>query len=150
VSTAERVAAELEIRTVLALLAQHADTGTIEEYLALFTDDVVWELPANEKMGLAASVRRGLDDVAAGARERRATGGQGPGTDTLHVLTTVAVDVDVDAGRATSRSVFLFFTDASTTPTLRTMGRYRDELRRTTGGWKLAHRTIHFGQTTAP
>lgn len=138
---------ELEIRNVLARLAQLADTGDLDEYLSLFTDDAVWELPANEKMGLAPSVRRGLDDIAAGARDRRASAGQGPGTDTLHVLTTVAVDVDPDGGRATSRSVFLFFSEASTTPTVRTMGRYHDELRRTPDGWKLAHRTIHFGQT---
>ena len=143
----DRTAAELEIRNVLARLAQLADTGDLDEYLSLFTDDAVWELPANERMGLAASVRRGIDDIAAGARERRAGGGQGPGTDTLHVVTTVAVDVDADAGRATSRSVFQFYSDTSTTPTVRTMGRYQDELRRTPDGWKLAHRTIHFGQT---
>lgn len=143
----DAVAAELEIRNVLARLAQLADAGELDEYLSLFTDDAVWELPANEKMGLPASVRRGVDDIAAGARERRASGGQGPGTDTLHVLTTVSVDVDADAGRATSRAVFLFFSDASTKPTPLTMGRYQDELRRTPDGWKLAHRIIHFGQT---
>lgn len=142
-----RAAADLEVRNVLARLAQLADTGDVDEYVSLFTDDVVWSLPANDKLGLAPSVRTGRDDVAAGARERRATGMQGPGTDTLHILTTVSVQVAGDGATATSRSVFQFYGTTSSAPTLLTMGRYHDELRRTDHGWKLARRTIFFGQT---
>ena len=55
----ERAAAELEIRNVLARLAQLADSGDTDEYVSLLTDDVVWAMPPNPSIGLAASERRG-------------------------------------------------------------------------------------------
>jgi hypothetical protein len=66
----ERVAAELEIRNVLARLAQLADTGETDEYVNLLTADIVWAMPPNPTIGLAASERRGHDEIAAGQRER--------------------------------------------------------------------------------
>ena len=140
----ERLAAELEIRNVLARLAQLADTGDGEAYLSLLTDDIVWAMPPNPTIGLAASERHGHDEIAAGQRERTAAGLQGPGSDTLHMITTISVSLDGDEV-ATARSYFTFWGSTSTAPIVKSMGRYEDTLRRTTDGWKLARRTITFG-----
>lgn len=138
------VASELEIRNVLAKLAHLADTGDTAAYVDLLTDDVVWDVPANPATGLAASRRAGRDDVAAGQRERIAAGLQGPGSGTLHLVTTIAVDVHGDDD-AVASSYFVFLRSTAAVPTIAAAGRYDDALRRTDAGWKLAHRTITFG-----
>ena len=132
------------IRSLLARVAHLADVGDIDEYISQFTDDAVWAMPANPLMGMAASTRQGHEEILEGVRERRAGGVQGPGTNTRHVITTVAIDVQDDT-HATARSYYLFFGDTTTTPTLRTMGQYDDAFVRGERGWQLAHRTITLG-----
>jgi len=141
----DRVAAELEIRNVLARLAQFADSGDTDAYVALLTDDVVWAMPANPTIGLTASERRGREEIGRGQRERMAAGHQGPGSNTMHVVTTVAVVVAPDGDQAVAESYFQYWGDTATAPAIRNMGRYHDELRRTDEGWKLARRSISFG-----
>ncbi len=136
--------ADAEIRTLLARIAQLADTGDLDEYITLFTGDAVWAMPENPLLGLAANSRQGHEEILEGARERRASGLQGPGTDTRHVLTTLAIEV-IDDTHANARSYFLFFGATSTTPELRTMGQYDDVLVKGEHGWQLAHRTITMG-----
>jgi 3-phenylpropionate/cinnamic acid dioxygenase small subunit len=136
--------ADAEIRSLLARIAQLADGGELDEYIGQFTDDAVWAMPANPLMGMAASTREGHEEILAGVRERRGGGVQGPGTNTRHVITTTAVEVQ-DDGHATARSYYLFFGDTDTTPTLRTMGQYDDVFVRRTHGWQLARRTITVG-----
>jgi 3-phenylpropionate/cinnamic acid dioxygenase small subunit len=142
--TADQVAAELEIRNLLARLAQLADTGDTEEYVSLLTEDVLWAMPPNPVIGLAASERHGHDEIAAGQRERIAAGLQGTGSNTMHMISTVSVAFDGDDA-ATARSYFMFWSDTATDPTITSIGRYLDALRRTPDGWKLAQRTITFG-----
>ena len=136
--------ADAEIRTLLARIAQLADTGDLEEYLTLFTEDAVWGMPDNPAVGMTANEKKGHAEILAGAQERRASGLQGPGTESRHVLTTIAIDVESD-DRATARSYFLFFGSTSTTPTLRTMGQYDDVLVKGERGWQLARRRITVG-----
>jgi 3-phenylpropionate/cinnamic acid dioxygenase small subunit len=136
--------ADGEIRTALARIAQLADTGDLDEYLTMFAEGAVWAMPDNPAIGMAANARRGHAEIRAGAEERRASGLQGPGTDTRHVLTTVAVTMESDV-RATVRSYFMFYGSTSTQPVLRTMGQYDDVLVRGDRGWQLAHRTITVG-----
>ena len=135
---------ELAIRNVLARLAQLADAGDVDAYVALMTDDVVWEMPDNPTIGLAGSIRRGHDEIAAGARARIAAGHQGPGSATLHWVGTIAVSFD-GPGAATAGSCFQFFTTTDSAPTLTTVGRYADRFRKVDGSWLLAHRTITMG-----
>ncbi len=135
---------DAEVRSLLARIAQLADGGELDEYISQFTDDAVWAMPANPLMGMDASTRRGHDEILAGVRERRGSGVQGPGTNTRHVITTTAVQVQ-DADHATARSYYLFFGDTTTTPTLRTMGQYDDVFVRGEHCWQLAHRTITVG-----
>src|SRR3954463_4257478 len=115
--------ADAEIRTLLARIAQLADTGDLDEYVTMFTEDAVWAMPDNPAVGMVANEKRGHVEILEGARERRASGLQGPGSDSRHVLTTIAINVQSDV-RATARAYFLFFGTTSTTPTLRTMGQY--------------------------
>lgn len=143
-SNVDRVAAELEIRNILAQLAQMADTGDTDRYVELLAPDVVWAMPANPGLGLPASERHGRDEIATGQRERVASGVQGEGSDTMHVLTTTSVVVHSDDA-ATAHSYFMFVMATTTTPTIQNVGRYRDEFRRTPEGWKLARRAIQFG-----
>ena len=141
----ERVAAELAIRNVLARLAQLADSGDTDAYVAMLTDDVVWAMPENPAIGLPASERHGRDEIATGQRNRMAGGHQGPGSDTMHVVTTISVDVDIACGTATAHSSFQYWITTASAPMIQNLGRYRDELRRTPDGWQLARRTITFG-----
>ena len=134
-----------DIRTLIAKLAQLADTGEVDDYVALFTDDAVWAMPAIPQSGLEPSERRGTAEIAAGVRERRAAGVQGPGTNTAHVITTIAVTPDGDDA-AIAESVWMFVVDtASAAPRLQGLGRYRDTVRRTGAGWRLARREITLG-----
>jgi hypothetical protein len=135
---------EMEIRNLLARIAHCADHGTVDEYLRLFSDDVVWKMPPNPAVGLPASERRGHEEVAAGVHERRAAGIQGPGSNTMHLLLTTAVRFD-DADTASAESCWLYYGDTSSSPVLRTMGRYHDAFRRGSAGWVLTSRTVEMG-----
>ena len=141
---AARVADELAIRNVLAAVAQFADAGTVDQYVEQFTDDAVWEMPANPTVGLPASVKRGADDIRDGVIERRAAGVQGPGTGTRHVVGTVRVEHD-GGDTAMAYSYFTFWGDTATAPVARTIGAYEDTFRRTPAGWRLAHRIVTMG-----
>jgi hypothetical protein len=159
----DAVAAEAEIRDLLARLAHLADAGTVAAYLRLFTPDAVWEMPGNPSVGLPADRRTGLADIEAGVRSRRAAGLQGPGAGTRHVVTTVAVAVGSagaqpepvlgvgehppisSADRATAVAYWMFFADTSTNPRLVSIGRYDDVLHRLGDRWLLHHRGITLG-----
>lgn len=130
---ARQVADELEIRNLLARLAQLADDGDLNEYIGLFTEDAIWEMPAY-------SPRRGHEDLLAGARERRAAGTQGPGTNTHHVIVNVAVWLDGDNAR--TKAYFMFVGNTNAAPVYRSMGVYNDRFVRTAAGWKMQHRQI--------
>jgi ketosteroid isomerase-like protein len=132
-----------DIRTLLARLAHLADSGDVEAYLQLFTPDAAWVIPAIPQTGVAASERRGVEEIAAGVRQRRDAGVQGPDSATMHVVTTIAVDVRGDEAEAAS--TWLFLADTTSAPRVQAVGRYRDTLRRTPEGWRLARREITAG-----
>lgn len=129
----ETVADELEIRNVLARVAQGSDTGDLTAYGELFTEDARWEMPG-------VPVKSGRAEIVAAGAARRAEGVTGPGSHSRHLITTVAVAVTGD--EAVAESYWQFFTGTATAPTLRSMGAYRDTFRRTAHGWKLAERLI--------
>jgi 3-phenylpropionate/cinnamic acid dioxygenase small subunit len=137
-----RVAAELEIRGLLARVAQLSDSGDIDTYLTLWTEDAVWEMTASPRAGLAASTQRGRDAIVEGARARLQARADRPDTQSLHCLTTTAVAVDGD--NATVDSYFLFVICGPSDVKLQNAGRYHDTARRTEDGWKLTHRMITF------
>ena len=128
------VADELEIRNLIARLAQLADDGGLDEYLSLFTEDAVW---GNETLGM----KTGHAEILKGAEDRRASGMAGPGAHARHVITTSAIQAD-GGDTASGRSVFHFYTKTDSLPELAMLGVYEDEFRRTPEGWKLARRAI--------
>jgi uncharacterized protein (TIGR02246 family) len=130
------IAAELEIRNLIARVAQLADHGDLEEYASLFTEDGAWEFPGGP--------RRGRADILAGARERRRDKVTGPGSGTRHVITTLAVQITGGAS-ATADSYWLFWRDTAASPALVNMGHYHDVLRREDGAWRIARREIVLG-----
>ena len=129
------VADELEVRNLIARLSLNADTGDEIEYMSSFAADALWNIPG-------APVR-GHEQIREGLIARRAQGIAGPGTATRHMVSTIAIVVDGDT--ATSRSYFQFFSETTTTPTLRAVGAYHDVFIRTGDGWKLQQRDITFG-----
>lgn len=129
----QRLVDEAEIRNLLARIAQLADEGDLAEYVACFTDSATWG-------GAGFPERRGHAAILEGARERRAGGTAGPGSQTRHLVSTAVVEVEGDVAR--SRSIFLFYRDTKTSPVLDRMGVWQDTFARTPAGWKLAARTI--------
>jgi uncharacterized protein (TIGR02246 family) len=128
-----RVADELAIRNVIASMAIGADTGGIDDYVNLFTEDAEWLMPGGE--------RRGRADIRAGVVERRRDGVTGPGTNTRHMVGSIDVHVD-GSDTATARSYYVFIRDTKGTPTIATLGFYNDTFTRTADGWKIARRDI--------
>ena len=126
---------ELAVRNLVALIAQYADGPDIDAYVALFTPDAVWDMPGAPRQGHA--------EIRAGSEERRAAGQIGPGSNTRHAVSTMAVQVHND--HAVADSVWQFYVDTNTTPRLQLIGTYHDELRRVGDEWKLAHRQITIG-----
>ena len=135
-----QVADELEIRNVIARLAQLADSGDLDEYGSLYTEDAHWELLSSPGDPSMMAPRRGRADIIAGGRERRASGGQGPGSHTRHVLSTSAVRVSGDTAVATS--YLTFYKNTDTQPEIMIMTSYADQLKRTREGWKVASRIM--------
>jgi 3-phenylpropionate/cinnamic acid dioxygenase small subunit len=134
------IRAELEIRRLVAQLAYESDAGELDDYLALFTDDAVWEMPGDEALGISAAYCAGQAEISDSVRQRRAIGVQGPGAGTMHHITTQRIDVSGDDGSGHIYYQFVGMVDGK--PTIRTIGEYRDRYRRTAHGWKLAHRSV--------
>jgi uncharacterized protein (TIGR02246 family) len=126
---------ELAVRNVVARVAQFADGPDVDAYVSLFTPDAVWDMPG--------APRQGHDQIRAGSMERRAAGQIGPGSNTRHVVSTVAVHIHED--HAVADSVWQFYVDTASAPRLQLMGTYHDEFRRLGQEWKLARRRITIG-----
>ena len=133
----ERAADEWEIRNVVVRLAQYADgLGSCEEYAALFTEDADWLMPG--------APRHGRADILEGSIARRAEGGIGPGSNSRHVISTMAVEF-VDADTAIAASYWQYFVETDTVPRITLMGHYRDTVVPTAEGWRMARREVTFG-----
>lgn len=137
------LAAELQIRNLIARVAHAADTADTEclrtEYLDCFTDDAIFELRTSGSAGsTAAGIMQGKTAILASALDRRRIGLQGPGTHTMHVVTSTALQVSGDQARA--QSSFMFLGQLNTTPVVQVAGLYDDRFRKVQGVWRLAHR----------
>jgi hypothetical protein len=132
---------ELAIRNLIARLARLADNCTLEDlerdYLPLFTDAAVWEIPGDRREGQGA--------ILAGAQERRRSGVQGPGAGSRHMVSTLEVHVD-GSDTATADSYLVVVGDTGTAnPVVRMTAQYHDTFSRAGGSWRLAERLVAFG-----
>ena len=132
-----------EQRDLLDRYVAAFESYDVNALVQLFSADAVWEMPANPAMGLEASVKTGRSDIAAGVRERRSSGVQGPRSGTWHSITTQQIEVSGD--EASGRVYYQFLGKVDGKPSMLTLGRYADRYVRTADGWRLAHRTIHLG-----
>jgi 3-phenylpropionate/cinnamic acid dioxygenase small subunit len=134
----DRTADELAIRNLLAELAWHADHAPADDldgYIACFTEDAQWTM--------FGDVRKGHDDLRAGAVERRESGMMGPGSGVRHFLGASFVTFD-GPDSATARSHIQAYNGDARAPVLFIMGEYHDRFARTAAGWKLAQRDVDF------
>jgi len=153
ISDVERLFAELAVRNLIARIFLLTDTDPeLEEYRACFTEDAIWER-VGEGAGQAVGshitgAARGRETIVADRRAVRKVGHTGPGTANWHMATNVNVSVrSADAARAWTSFIFVYGEGGA--PTIRSVGYYQDDFRRTEGGWKLAHRRFSIGKPPA-
>ena len=88
--------------------------------------------------------RHGRADIRAGSEERRASGTVGPGSNSRHVITTLAVDL-VERDRAIVDSYWLYYVETHEVPRLTLVGHYHDTVVRDGDTWRVSRREIAFG-----
>jgi ketosteroid isomerase-like protein len=111
------------------------DRRDFAAYAQLFTEDGEWL----GNLGTA----RGPAEIEQ-LLIRTLEGWSGESTAHLHLVDNAVVDVDVDAGRATAESTWVYITrDFSDNPVLSLIGHYRDVVVRTDAGWKFRRREAY-------
>jgi len=138
-----RLEDELAIRNILGAMAQLADSESdLQQYRKLFAENGSWTLLA--AAGAAdqdALTYVGRTQIVDGALSRRKSGGQGPGSNVMHDVSTTVVDFD-DDDTARVTSYFKLFGDTHQNPRVLGMGRYFDTFIRTGTGWELSERIV--------
>jgi len=132
---------ELAIRNLIARIAHLSDNGTLEDYIQCFHQDASWG-------GGGQPLRRGHAEILEGARDRRSKGLTGPGSNALHVTATSWIELEGDM--ASARTVFHFYTNVNSEPTLRVMGIYHDQFVREGDSWKLKQRELQGAAADLP
>ncbi len=149
---------ELQIRNVIASLALLSDMGDIEEWGRLFTED------ADYTTGSGAAWH-GRAEIVESGRQRRARGTHGPGSNNRHLSASVLVrSTGPDTAEAEHYlAMYLALVPEGDdhlpggpgnegptmkVPTLAVVGYYRDRFRRTSDGWKVAHRELAHASST--
>lgn len=122
----------LQAHNIIAETARLSDVGTIEDYAAVWTDDAIWEMDGRRTVGREAITRN--------SRRRREKGLTGPGTGTMHVVSTVATE-QLDPFRVRARSTFQFLGREGDAVVTRLAGWYEDQLVLVDGAWRIQHRT---------
>lgn len=132
-----------EIGQLLARIAFTADRAEdLDDYLDLMVADIEFVFGENREAGTPAARYQGRDAVRDGARARREAGVQGPGTHTMHVVSSVIVE-RTGSDMASAWAYWRYYTDTHQAPRLNSMGTYENELRRVDGAWKLSRRVVH-------
>jgi SnoaL-like domain len=140
---------ELEIRNVIASLALLSDRGDIEEWGMLFTEDAAYTTSSGAGW-------HGRAEIVESGRERRGWGTHGPGSTNRHLSGSVLVR-STGPDTAEAESYLAMYKDLAPdgvdgdekSPTLLVVGYYRDRFRRTSDGWKVAHRELAESSATA-
>ena len=117
---------ESAIRRLLADYCHLLDDGRVEEWIALFDEDVVFVVMGNRL--------RGRDDVRSFIEPTQQEDDRG-----RHMLSEPVIEVDGDTARVATDYVFV-----SRTNTILSTGRYLDVMRRAPDRWCFASREIVF------
>jgi len=126
---------EREIENLLYTYAERIDLGDFEGVADLFAHAVITSPGAERGPG---------GREAALETYRRSTRLYADGTPkTKHVTTNAIIEVDEEAGTATSRSYFTVFQRLDDFPLQPIIaGRYHDRFERVDGGWRFAERMM--------
>lgn len=119
--------ADFDAQQVVLRVARCSDRLDIDELVAQFTEDAVLETPGGKVVG-----RPALSEYFGGAK----SGGREDRERTKHVVTNALVSADGDDVVVTS------YFQVLRSWGLAAWGRYEDHIRKTDGGWRIAHRRI--------
>lgn len=125
--------AQWEIRNVIASAAHLSDDGDLDRYMSTFTPDARWELDGE--------VVQGREAITIASARRRAMGVTGPGSGTLHLVSTFEVEV-ISAERACARSCFQFVGRRGQEIVVLLCGTYLDSFVHTPEGWRITDRVL--------
>jgi SnoaL-like domain len=151
---------ELQIRNVIAALALLSDMGDLDEWGRLFTEDADYTTESGAGW-------HGRAEIVESGRQRRARGTHGPGSNNRHLSASVLVR-STGPDTAEAESYLAMYKDLAPdgeepqaagagqngaagagqngevekSPELLVLGFYRDRFRRTSDGWKVAHREL--------
>ena len=121
---------ELEIQQAISLYHEGASKADYDQLVATFLPDGIWEVPAMKIRS------QGHDDIRSTVSAIMAP------IEYLVQINAPAVVV-VDGDKASARSLVRESAKLRDHPGLMdVVGQYRDELERTSDGWKFAHRTF--------
>jgi 3-phenylpropionate/cinnamic acid dioxygenase small subunit len=126
--------AEAEIRALLDAYCERLDAGDFDGVADLFRDGA-FRSPRGTNLVGAEAVRTQYEPLV---RYEDGT------PRTKHVLGTIVVEVDDDAGTAASRCAFTVFQLAPDTPLQPVLsGRYHDRFERVDGAWSWRERFVY-------
>ena len=121
---------KVEIQETISLYHEGASTADYDQLVATFLPDGIWEVPAMKIRS------QGHDDIRSTVSAIMAP------IEYLVQINAPAVVV-VDGDKASARSLVRESAKFRDHPGLMdVVGQYRDELERTSDGWKFAHRTF--------
>src|ERR1700722_8615519 len=124
---------ELAIRNLIHRAALLNDGGLLDDYLDCWTDDMVWERAGAERQDRSA--------FRAAVSSRRKDGRSGPGSGSCHLVMNLVVAVDTPTAAAAD-FYMVFLAGSAAGLSVQSAHRNRDLLRKTPGGWRIAHRSI--------
>ncbi|MEU0569218.1 nuclear transport factor 2 family protein [Nonomuraea sp. NPDC005983] len=121
------------IQETIGRYAHTFDSGDAEGFVAVFTDDGIFEVVLVDQPDQRA-VFQGSDELREFAQSRMATVGH-----VLHHVSGIVFD-DTTADRPRTRATLIATRQHRDGPALVTHGTYVDDWRRTDAGWRIGHR----------
>ncbi|KRF22404.1 nuclear transport factor 2 family protein [Phycicoccus sp. Soil802] len=118
--------ADAAVRNRLAEIAHAADDGRTDDYIDMFTEDAVWQVPSGTYVG-----RQQIHEVLAAIA---------PTSAQRHVVVNTVMREHDD--HIATISDFVFLTHAEIGWTVAAVGRYHDEFVAQDGVWKLNRRVV--------
>lgn len=124
--------ADTAIRNLLALLMHELDAGAHQDYVGHYLPDGEW-LSGDQRCTGRAQIQSALV-------ERQRNGVGGPGTNSVHMLTTVYVVASAE--HATATSYWQFIVNTASQPSMAAVGRYDDDLVLVDDEWMISSRRV--------
>lgn len=126
---------EVAVCELVVRFSDLADSGPLDEYLTLFTEDAVWCVSDMHKS-------EGIEAIKADTTKRWADKITGPESQTRHIALPTSVKVDGDT--ATVQSAVQFYDTSKHPGELKATGVYDDKCKKEGDRWKLNHRLVTF------